>query len=363
MTVPLTELEKKLMFTAPLRKLTIVRLDKSFSGNPDDVLELRVRMINASLRLHPELPPTDLWTYEGEYPGPVFVVRRGQRVRVEWINDLKGALPVEVVSCGNAARDSNLVSPQNEPGSTDGNGPSKPDRRAAALPPWTVVHLHGGRTAADSDGWTENAFLPRDRMTSSQQSLYTNDQQATMLWYHDHGMGITRLNVYAGLAGGWIIRDDVEDALALPSGNFELALVIQDKNLETDKTGLTGQLLHKVETDFDKITDNSFTGELFAPFTLVNGTIWPHHRVKPKPYRIRLLNGSNARTYELFLLREDGSVANDLIQQIGSDGGLLPAAVNVSSLTFEDGQTAKGLILAPAERVDLIIDFQRAPGE
>jgi spore coat protein A len=230
--------------------------------------------------------------------------------------------------------------------------------------PWNVVHLHGGRTAADSDGWAENAFLADQSMASFQHVLYTNDQPATMLWYHDHAMAVTRLNVYAGLAGGWIIRDDIEDALKLPTGKYELPLVIQDKNLETDGQYLSGRLLHKVETDFEKIKDSrrGYTGELFAPFTLVNGTIWPRHCVEPKPYRLRVLNGSNARTYELFLVRKDGTIANDLIRQIGSDGGLLPEAVSVADLKFEDG-TPKGLILAPAERADLIIDFQRVPGE
>jgi len=360
MTIALAKIQEKLRFTAPLRRLTVVRLDEA----SDAIVELSIRMVNARQQFHPELPPTELWTYEGEYPGKVYVVRRGQKVRVKWINNLNGTLPVTVVSCGNKALTPDFVSPQNEPGTRDGDGPSQPDPRAQKLIPWTVVHLHGGRTAADSDGWAENAFLSRDSMESSQQSLYTNDQPATMLWYHDHGMAVTRLNVYAGLAGAWVIRDEIEDALNLPSGEYELPLVIQDKNLETDGQFLSGRLLHKVETDFEKIkdSDRGYTGEFFAPFTLVNGTIWPQHCVEPKPHRLRVLNGSNARTYELFLVKHDGTSANDLIRQIGSDGGLLPEAVPITRLTFEDG-TPKGLILAPAERADLIIDFQKTPGE
>ena len=129
---------------------------------------------------------------------------------------------------------------------------------------------------------------------------YDNDQRATMLWYHDHALGITRFNVYAGLAGLWVIRDDEEDRLGLPSGPYEIPLLIQDRNLDTGADGaLSGRLLHKVEEG---------TMEFFGPFTLVNGTIWPYVSVEPRSYRLRLLNGSNARTYRLLFLDEKGHV-------------------------------------------------------
>jgi len=182
------------------------------------------------------------------------------------------------------------------------------------------VHVHGGRTAADADGWTENAFLPRDIQPSSQRCLYSNDQRAAMLWYHDHAMGITRLNVYAGLAGVWIVRDEEEDALALPDGSYEIPLLIQDRNLEVKDDLLTGRLLHKVEDDVGAIPNpDDRTMEFFGPFTLVNGRIWPRCPVERRAYRLRVLNGSNARTYQLVLLDEAGIVRNNLIRQIGSD--------------------------------------------
>ena len=128
-------------------------------------------------------------------------------------------------------------------------------------------------------------------------------------------MGITRFNVYAGLAGVYVIRDDEEDALGLPSGPYELPLLLQDRNLDTDAGGrLTGRLLHKVEEG---------TMEFFGPFTTVNGVIWPYADVEARRYRLRLLNGANARTFRLVLLDEAGRPIRDALRQIGTDGGLL----------------------------------------
>src|SRR5216684_4680324 len=280
----------------------------------DQRYSLRIHMRPAQVQLHSELPPSEVWTYEGSLPGPTIEVSRGQHVEIEWVNDIPESqrYPVTAVTAPDGS--------QNEPGRS-----GRPvNQTVAALPPWTVVHLHGGRTAAISDGWTENGAL------SGQSTLcsYHNDQKATLLWYHDHAMGITRFNVYAGLAGLYVIRDAEEEALHLPKGPYEIPLLLQDRNLDTAPDGsLTGRLLHKVE-------DN--TMEFFGPFTLVNGTIWPYLPVEARQYRLRLLNGSNARFYRLVLLDESGTSAHEKIKQIGTDGGLL----------------------APAECVDLIVDFR-----
>ena len=245
---------------------------------------LRVHMRPARVQLHSELPPSEVWTYEGSLPGPTIEVSRGQRLQVEWINAIPEDQPYPITAV--TAPDGS----QNEPGRSGRPANST----VATLPPWTVVHLHGGRTIANSDGWTENGALSGQLTTSD----YTNDQQATLLWYHDHAMGITRFNVYAGLAGLYIIRDAEEEALRLPAGPYEIPLLIQDRNLDTAPDGsLTGRLLHKVEDG---------TMEFFGPFTLVNGTIWPHLPVEARQYRLRLLNGSNARIYRLVLLDESG---------------------------------------------------------
>ena len=297
---------------------------------------LRIVMRRATARLHAALPPTELWTYDGAYPGPNVEVRRGQRVVVEWVNDLSGPLPFTSVIAPDAADGD--PPPENLPGSRG----APADEAATPVRPWTVAHLHGGRTQPDSDGWTENMLLPGQ----SRLSVYHNDQRGTLLWYHDHGMNITRFNVYAGLAGLWTIRDAEDDRLPHALREHEIALVIQDRNLETDAQGhLTGRLLHKVEDG---------TREFFGPYTLVNGRIWPHLHVRARPYRFRVLNGSNSRTYRLFLLDEHGAPANDAIVQIGTDGGLLGAPVAFAA--------DAALLLAPAERADIVIDFARLRG-
>ena len=144
---------------------------------------------------------------------------------------------------------------------------------------------------------------------------YPNDQRAAMLWYHDHVMGVTRFDVYAGLAGLWIVRDERERELELPEGPpYEVPLLLADRNFDVDDDGrLTGDLLHKTDPE---------VMECFGPFTTVNGTVWPRLDVEPTTYRFRLLNGSNARTYRLVLTR-DGRPDHERITQIGSEGGLL----------------------------------------
>jgi len=298
----------------------------------DQRYSLRVQMRPAQIQLHSDLPPSEVWTYEGSLPGPIIEIARGQRVQIEWINVLPAdqAYPITAVTAPDGT--------QNEPGRS-----GRPaNTTVAELVPWTVVHLHGGRTAAVSDGWTENAILSGQSTTSD----YANDQQATLLWYHDHAMGITRFNVYAGLAGLYIIRDAEEAALHLPAGPYEIPLLIQDRNLEAALDGsLTGRLLHKVADG---------TMEFFGPFTLVNGTIWPYLPVEARQYRFRLLNGSNARIYRLVLLDESGTPIHAHIKQIGTDGGLLGQPVDLPE---------GGLVLAPAERADLIVDFRSLRGQ
>jgi spore coat protein A len=298
-------------------------------------------MRSVRTRLHSDLPPTDVWAYEGHLPGPTIEVRRGQRVQIEWINAIPADAPHPVTAVTAPDPDEGAPPeqiPQNRPGRSGG----RVNDALRRVPPWAVVHVHGGRIAAVYDGWTENGIL-------SGQSLlcrYENDQRATLLWYHDHAMGITRFNVYAGLAGLYIIRDDEEDALDLPIGPYELPLLLQDRNLDTDADGrLTGRLLHKVEEG---------TMEFFGPFTLVNGTIWPYAEVEARWYRLRLLNGANARTFRLMLLDQAGRPISDAIRQIGTDGGLLGAPVVVPQ---------DGLVLAPAERADLLVDFGRYHGQ
>jgi spore coat protein A len=292
---------------------------------------LTVRMRAGSHRFHRDLPESRVWGYDRGVPGPTIEAERGDPVRVEWINELEGTLPVAVTLAPAETR-ADGVPVQCLPGLSGGS----PDPDAASLPGFTVVHLHGGLTAAPYDGWAENIFAPGQHAVSD----YSMDQRAALLWYHDHVMGVTRFTVYAGLAGLWIVRDERERDLDLPEGPpFEVPLLLQDRNFGEDADGqLTGDLVHKTDPG---------TMEAFAPFTTVNGKVWPSLDVQPASYRLRVINGSNARTFRLVLLR-DGHPDLNRITQIGTDGGLLRAPAEVP---------AEGLVLAPAERADLLVDF------
>ncbi|MBC3843048.1 multicopper oxidase domain-containing protein [Streptacidiphilus sp. 4-A2] len=204
------------------------------------------------------------------------------------------------------------------------------------------THLHGSATGGGNDGWMENALLVGD----SQLSEYPNRQPAMTLWYHDHAMNITSLNVFSGLVGMYLLRDEEEEKLKLPHGDHEVPLIVCDRNLATDAKGaLTGQLLHKT------------TGTLpfLGPYTLVNGRIWPYLEVRPGWYRFRVLNASNSRTYRLHLLDEnDNQVTAGAAWQIGTDSGLLGTPLAI---------TSDGLTLAPAERADVLVDFSAFRGK
>jgi len=297
---------------------------------------LAVRLQTANHRFHRDLPASRVWAYDGHLPGPTIEVDRGVPAEVQWENRLSGTLPVVVTRASVHA--TNGVPVQCLPGRSGG----APDPNAAVLSGYAVVHLHGAVTQATSDGWTENLIAPGQQTIDT----YPNHQRATLLWYHDHVMGITRFNLFAGLAGLWIVRDARERELELPEGPpYEIPLLLADRNFDTASSGaLTGELLHKTDPD---------VMECFSPFTTVNGVIWPRVDVEPTTYRFRMLNGSNARTYRLVLSR-DGRPDHERIRQIGTDGGLLAAPVRIP---------AQGLVLASAERADLLIDFSDlAPG-
>ena len=282
-------------------------------------------------RFHRDLPESRIWGFAGTAPGPTIEVDRGEAITVEWRNELSGPLPVTDTLAPEGA-DADGVPVQCVPGLSGG----VPNETAAALTGQTVVHLHGGLTPASFDGWAENLFAPGQPAVFH----YPNDQRAALLWYHDHVMGVTKLDVYAGLAGLWIIRDDRERELGLPEGPpFEIPLLIQDRNFDVEQRGrLSGQLVHKTDPD---------VMEAFAPFTLVNGKVWPVLEVQPATHRFRVLNGSNARSYRLVLFG-DGKPQLDRITQIGTDHGLLRTPAPLP---------ADGLTLASAERADLLIDF------
>jgi len=292
---------------------------------------LTVRMRSGTHRFHRDLPESPIWGYDGTVPGPTIEAERCRPVTVDWVNELVGPLPL-AVTIAPSATDGDGVPVQCVPGLSGGT----PDDNTAGLTGHTVVHLHGGLTPASYDGWAENLFAPGQSAVSH----YPMNQRAALLWYHDHVMGVTKFDVYAGLAGMWIVRDERERELGLPEGPpFEVPLLIQDRNFDLDgHRQLTGRLVHKTDPE---------VMETFAPFTAVNGKVWPLLEVQPATYRFRVLNGSNARTYRLVLLR-DGGPELGRITQIGTDHGLMHAPASIP---------ADGLTLASAERADLLVDF------
>ncbi|WP_025690823.1 multicopper oxidase domain-containing protein [Paenibacillus zanthoxyli] len=173
----------------------------------------RVRMKQFTASLHRDLPKTTLWGFESQFPGPTINVRKGETIKVLWENQLpkKHILPVDT--------------------SIHGAGRNHPQVR-------TVVHLHGATVRPGSDGypeaWFTRGFAKTGHFFKNKVYTYTNNQRSTALWYHDHAMGITRLNVHAGLAGFYFIRDKEENALPLPKGPYEIPLMIADRSFKPD---------------------------------------------------------------------------------------------------------------------------------
>ncbi|MGA7170712.1 MAG: multicopper oxidase [Candidatus Sulfotelmatobacter sp.] len=267
----------------------------------------RIQAQSIASRVHRDLPPTKFWSFGSSTPGPTFETRSGEPLLVEWVNALPGEhfLPIDHTIHG-----------------------AEPDKPAVR----TVVHLHGAKTRPESDGYPEDWIVPG----KSSLYYYPNQQDAAMLWYHDHALGINRLNVYAGLLGAFFIRDGVEDALNLPKGKYELPLILYERLLTHE-----GQLLYPVSPD----PQSPWVPEIFGNAILVNGKLFPYLEVEPRRYRLRVLNGSNARFYNLSFV--DSVSTNEVpFHQIGTDQGLLPTPVSLKS--FE---------ISPGERADLVIDF------
>jgi spore coat protein A len=292
------------------------------------------------------LGPATVWTYgqPGKTPvllGPTIVATSGRPVVIKYINRLPTAFEDFPLK---DAIDSTIA------------GWDVPT--GAAIP-----HLHGGHTAARFDGtpmqwWTADGQKGDDYKTST--FTYLNDQPAALMWYHDHTMGSTRFKPYLGLAAAYLILDDVDNgetitvtgpdrdrrgslvkhAQKVPAGygQYHLPLVIQDKQFNDD-----GTLFYPTVG----ATHPKWVPEFFGDTPVINGKAYPKLDAEPRRYRLRLLNGSQARFYNLHF--NDG-VKNLAFYVIGSEGGLLPAPAKKTSL-----------LIAPGERFDVIVDFTGIP--
>lgn len=276
------------------------------NGHPAPLYQMR--MVEFFQRVHRDLPPTRMWGFNGSTPGPTFDVRSGSPILVDWINALpaKHFLPIDY--------------------SIHGARKDIPEVR-------TVIHLHGAKVRPDSDGYPEEWYTPGN----SALYFYPNGQRAATLWYHDHALGIVRLNNLAGLSGLYLIRDATERRIKLPRGKYEIPLVFQDRTFDAD-----GQINYPTSGRPDHV----WIPEFFGNTVLVNGKAYPYLTVEPRKYRFRILNASNARFYSLALS------SGQQFYQIGSEQGLLPAPVAVQKV-----------LIAPAERADVIVDFSPYPGK
>ncbi len=259
-------------------------------------------------RLHRDLPPTLQWGYAGSVPGPVLEARSGEPLCVEWANGLpaRHLLPI----------DHNVHGAEKD----------VPEVRI-------VTHVHGARVPAGSDGYPEDWYLPGQ----SRRYIYSNAQDAATLWYHDHAMGITRLNIYAGLFGSFIIGDAREDALGLPGGDRDLPLLLCDRLIGRD-----GALYYPVSDD----PEAPWVPECQGNAVLCNGMLYPWLDVEASTYRLRLGNAANTSFFSLSLSHQLPMV------QIGSDQGLLAAPLPRQQVE-----------LYPAERADVIVDFSALAGQ
>jgi FtsP/CotA-like multicopper oxidase with cupredoxin domain len=385
-----------------------------------DYYEIAVRQFQQQI-LPPGYPQTTVWSYGpawesagdneglhatagGHYFYPAFTIeaKSNKPVRVKWINELKDAagnfrphlLPVDQTlhwanpPGGNAERDMRPMF-MDTPGPYTGPVPM-------------VTHLHGAVGVGDeSDGYAEAWYLPAAKNIPAGyakvgtwhnffklKSLvkfwqawgdgfsvfqYPNEQRASTLWYHDHTLGMTRLNVYAGPAGFYLVRGGPED-LSLgynpPSATLgvgvdpsdtitEIPIAIQDRSFKAD-----GSLFYPdSRAFFDGIggpyiptSDVApiWNPEFFGNAIVVNGQTWPYLEVQQRRYRLRLLNGCNSRV----LILDFANIPGVKVWQIGNEGGFLPAPLDISSFP---APYANRILLGLAERADVIVDFTDVP--
>lgn len=357
----------------------------------------QIRVGAYTQQLHPDLPgPAHFWGYaditDGKAPnhrylGGVIVANKDRPVRITAVNDLppRHPLPVDTSIMGAEA--------------------DQPETRCC-------VHLHGGFVPWTSDGgpfawWAPDgshgdSFMNPGAARNEAEFYYPNQQSARLMWYHDHAMGITRLNAYVGIATGYVLTDPFEQSLIktqiLP--DIGIPLIIQDKsfipasgNSEKGGRGGPGDLWYPsvyeparwdygpdveppAAVSHKKLPRPSCVPEFFSDTILVNGAVYPYLTLEPKRYRFRILNGSQARFYNLQLYyakhnrstEADTNKVGPVFVQIGTEGGFLPLPVVLNDRPrpfVADPKTGNpvgyNLLLAPAERADVIIDFSRVP--
>lgn len=312
-------------------------------------------------------PKTTVWGYNlngqgPSYPGVTIEAKRGVPTTVTYVNDLLSPSLQQFLTVDQTLH---WADPLKQMGTL----PLPPPPYGGPIP--IAAHLHGGEVPSEFDGNPQAWFTATGLHGNGYRTLtdaaanaavyeYPNSQEATTLWFHDHALGVTHLNVYGGLAGFYLLRDDrdtglPDNAIGLPVGPYELEIAIQDRQFDTNGQlyfpdgsgpGLNGPPPNPDVHPF-------WIPEFFGDAIVVNGKSWPFLNVEPRRYRFRLLNGSNARFYELRLENRDAKSPGPAFFVIGTDGGLLDIPAGLNDLHAGKHR----LLIAPGERFDVIIDF------
>jgi spore coat protein A len=297
--------------------------------------------------------PSDIFDFNRKtYIGPLVVAQRGKTVKATYRNDLfyplsfvQPLLPVDLTT--------QWANPLGLVCSTDDNG-TVTDPACMQLPsyigPWpTAAHLHGGEVHPSADGGPDAWFTFDGRKGPGAKYsplkgttlTYPNTQEATTLWFHDHSLGTTRFGVFAGMAGMYILKDPAKEPAGLPAGKYDIPLIIQDKSFDTD-----GQIFYNLDSNAQpNPTIHPFwIPEFLGDAIVVNGKTWPYLNVEPRKYRFRVLNASQARFYNLYF------EGNRSFKVIATDGGYLTSPKTVTQL-----------LVGPAERYEIVVDFKGTP--
>ncbi len=331
-------------------------------------------------------PETWVWGYvpgdscptttQDTYFGPVVVATRNVPTEVRYVNELGDASATNVLAYKKSVDQTlDWADPLNDEANACAKAETIPaygsycaSNYAGPVP--AVAHLHGGEVPAEIDGgpmawftsdgnYQGSAYYSAPFTSAGGNEAvyrYPNSQEAAPLWFHDHTLGATRLNVYAGLAGAWVLTDpDMNLPANLPGPAETIPLVIQDRMFDTN-----GQLFYPAD---------SYGGILWVPnpdhpywvpehigdTIVVNGKAWPYLNVEPRRYRFIVLNGSQARTYALFLENRASETPGPSMYVIATDGGYLDAPAPLNAAGGEK------LIVMPGERYEVIIDFGGLP--
>ncbi len=264
--------------------------------------------------------PTRMWTYDGDFPGPTIRRPAGRRTEVSFAHRLPaeaGELSVHLHGGHNRSE-------------YDG----QPGGLTRSHPHSFFCEIPDGLSARSSGN--DLLIRPGARKTYVYDLIEGGrPERAAFQWYHDHRLDQTARHVWRGLAGMWIVDDELDDSLPLPAGDRDLPLMIGDRSFDRHN-----QLLDPFGSGL-RPPDDAVVGNR----VLVNGRYLPHHRVEPCRYRLRLLNISNFRSYDLHL--SDGSP----MVQIATDSGLMPRPVR-----------RPRILLGPAERAEAVVDFSHAAG-